>query len=79
MVLRLHMVEHLGIDAIAALCSVHRATAARLIVRAKESLAASVRARLLTRWKVADADLPSLKALVDSQLDLSLNRLLAAE
>ncbi|HEY6174539.1 MAG TPA: sigma factor-like helix-turn-helix DNA-binding protein [Kofleriaceae bacterium] len=77
MILRLHLVERMGIDAIAALCSVHRATAARSVARAKQTLTARVRTRLIARWRVADADLPALKTLVDSQLDLSLTRLLA--
>jgi len=77
MVLRLHIVERLGIDAIAAICAVHRATAARQIAVAKELLAIRVRLRLVARWQVADPDLPALRTLVDSQLDLSLRRLLA--
>lgn len=77
MVLRLHLVERLGIDAIASVCAVHRATAARLVARAKEDLAARVRARLVARWDVAEASLPPLKTLLDSQLELSLERLLA--
>jgi RNA polymerase sigma-70 factor len=79
MFLRLHLVERIGIDAIAALCAVHRATAARSIRRAMETLAARVRARLMARWRLADADLAALKALVDSQVDLSLNRLFAVD
>jgi len=79
MLLRLHLVERMGIDAVAAVCSVHRATAARSIVRAKETLAARVRERLMMRWRIADGDLPALKVLVDSQVDLSLTRLLAGD
>jgi RNA polymerase sigma-70 factor, ECF subfamily len=79
MMLRLHLVQRMGIDAVAALCSVHRATAARSIARAKEMLAGRVRARLMERWKIADADLPALKVLVDSQVDLSLQRLLSRD
>jgi RNA polymerase sigma-70 factor, ECF subfamily len=78
MVLRLHLVERLGIDAIAALCAVHRATAARSITRAKEALVARVRAQLIARWRIADTDLPALKQLVDSQTDLSFPRLFSA-
>ena len=77
MLLRLHLVERLGIDAIAGLCRLHRATAARSLARAQEALAAHVRARLIARWRITDADLPTLKALMDSQIDLSLPRLLA--
>ena len=78
MMLRLHLVERLGIDAIATICAVHRATAARQVAAAKELLATRVRLRLVARWQVADPDLPALRTLVDSQLDLSLRRLLAA-
>lgn len=78
MILRLHLVERLGIDAIASLCAVHRATAARMVVRAKESLADRVRLRLAERWSIGDTSMLALKTLVDSQLELSLERLLAA-
>jgi RNA polymerase sigma-70 factor (ECF subfamily) len=77
MMLRLHLVERLGIDAIAGICSVHRATAARQVALAKETLAIRVRLRLVARWKVPAPDLPALRSLVDSQIDLSLRRLLA--
>jgi RNA polymerase sigma-70 factor (ECF subfamily) len=77
MILRLHLVERLGIDSIAAICSVHRATAARQIALAKEMLVVRVRLRLVARWQVSDPDLPALRTLVESQLDLSLRRLLA--
>jgi hypothetical protein len=79
MLLRLHLVERMGIDAVAALCAVHRATAARSIVRAKETLTARVRARLMARWRIGDGDMAALKELVDSQLDLSLTRLLTTD
>jgi RNA polymerase sigma-70 factor (ECF subfamily) len=77
MMLRLHLVERLGVDAIAAICSVHRATAARQVALAKETLATRVRLRLVARWQVADPELAALRSLIDSQLDLSLRRLLA--
>jgi RNA polymerase sigma-70 factor (ECF subfamily) len=79
MILRLHLVERLGIDAIARVSSVHRTTAARWIARAKETLALRVRDRLLARWRVSEASFPALRTLIDSQIDLSLERLLARE
>jgi RNA polymerase sigma-70 factor (ECF subfamily) len=79
MVLRLHLVEQLGIDSIARVCSVHRATVARWIARSKETLAARVRDRLIARWQIDEGSLPAFKSLLDSQLDLSLERLLAAQ
>jgi RNA polymerase sigma-70 factor (ECF subfamily) len=76
MILRLHLLEQRGIDAIASLCSVHRATAARMVARTKERLSSELRARLARRWGLNDAF--DLKAVIDSQLDLSLPRLLGA-
>src|SRR5205814_9003100 len=77
MILRLQLVERLGVDAIARISSVHRATAARWIARAKDRLALGARDRLLARWRVSEASFPALRALIDSQVDLSLERLLA--
>ena len=79
MVLRLHLVEGLGIDAIADVASVHRATAARWIARAKQTLAIRVRDRLLARWRVSNTSFPALRTVLDSQIDLSLERLLAVD
>lgn len=76
MILRLHLIERLGIDAIATLCSVHRSTAARMVARTKRHLSSQLRARLARRWGVVPKDLPELTAMIDSQLDLSLTRLL---
>jgi RNA polymerase sigma-70 factor, ECF subfamily len=79
MILRLHLVERLGIDAIARISSVHRTTAARWIARAKETLGLRVRDRLLARWRITESSFPALRTLIDSQIDLSLERLLASE
>lgn len=78
-VLRLHLLERVSIDVIAGIYSVHRATAARWIAGAKEGLATLVRDRLVARWRVTDSSLPVLRSLIDSRLDLSLERLLAAD
>ena len=78
-ILRLHLIERVSIDVIARMYSVHRATAARWIERAKEGLATLVRDRLVARWRVTDSSLPVLRSLIDSRLDLSLERLLAAD
>jgi RNA polymerase sigma-70 factor (ECF subfamily) len=78
MVLRLHLVQRLSVDGVAAICSVHRATAARHIVQARETLVTRVRLALVARWHVSERELPQLASLVASQLDLSLPRLLDA-
>lgn len=79
MILRLHLVEGLSIDSIARICFVHRATVARWIVRLKKTLVSRVRDRLIEKWQIDDTALPSFRMLVDSQMDLSLERLLAGD
>jgi RNA polymerase sigma-70 factor (ECF subfamily) len=74
--LRLTVVERMGIDAIAAAYQTHRATVARWVIRAREQLAVRIRARLTERWRISEADLAEIRPLLDSQLDLSLERLL---
>jgi len=74
--LRLTVVERMGIDAIAAAYQTHRATVARWVIRAREQLAARIRARLSERWRISETELVEIRPLLDSQLELSLERLL---
>ncbi len=78
-VLRMHFVDGLTIDEIGQAYAVHRATAARWILRAREVLLQSTRAILLVRLAVTEDELAQLTALVQSQLDVSLSQLLPAE
>ena len=75
-VLRLHYTDELGIDRIGALLGVHRATAARRIQAAAEAVRAETRRLLRERLRLDTAELDSLARLVQSQLHLSLARLL---
>ncbi|HUJ62168.1 MAG TPA: sigma-70 family RNA polymerase sigma factor [Kofleriaceae bacterium] len=72
--LRLHLVDGLTIDDVARMYDVHRATAARQIERAREAIAAATRERLAA--SLPDAELGEIGALIASQLDLSLSRVL---
>jgi len=76
--LRLTLVERLGIDAIATTYQTHRSTVARWITRARAELAEGVRARLVERWRISHDELGHIGPMIDSQLDLSLERLLSA-
>ncbi len=76
-VLELAIVKGVGIDKIGAIYGVHRATAARWIASARDRLARAVHRALATRLQVAPGELPDLLPLVESQLELSLERLLA--
>lgn len=75
-VLRLHYHDELSIDRIGALLGVHRATAARWIRAASDAVRDETRRLLHARLGLSTAELDSLAGLVQSQLHLSLGRLL---
>ncbi|WP_437572109.1 sigma factor-like helix-turn-helix DNA-binding protein [Sorangium sp. So ce542] len=75
-VLRLYFLEGLGIDRIAAVYGVHRATAARWVTRDREAVLRGTRQLLLARLRIDAEELDSLIALVRSQVELSLGGLL---
>lgn len=75
-VLRMHFVDELSIDEIGAAYAVHRATAARWIQRARDTLFATTRNTLAAQLALSATELDRLAALVQSQLDVSLSQLL---
>ncbi len=75
-VLRLSVLEGLSIDQLGTLYGVHRATAARWLSKARESLAARTRDVAAERLRLAQPELDSLIRAIRSQLDVSLHRLL---
>lgn len=75
-VLRFHYTDGLSIDRIGPLLSVHRATAARWIRAATDTVRAETRRLLHERLGLSPSELDSLADLVQSQLHLSSNLLL---
>ena len=75
-VLRLSIVDGLNIDAIGRTFGVHRATVARWIAAAREQIIGATRDALRANLKLKPAELDSLLGLADSQLDVSLSRIL---
>jgi RNA polymerase sigma-70 factor, ECF subfamily len=73
--IRQSFLEGLSIDALARQYEVHRATAARWVVSAREALADAVRAEIAARMRASPREVESLVKLVSSRLDLSLRRL----
>jgi RNA polymerase sigma-70 factor (ECF subfamily) len=71
-----HFVAGLSIDQLGAALGIHRATAARRVVRAREALVGETRALLATRLQLASAELDEVIGLVMSRLDVSIPRLL---
>ena len=76
--LRHYFLDGLSIDELGALYRVHRATSARWIVDLRAALLDGVRASLAVRLQLGEVELRQLLALVQSQLSLSLARLLQA-
>jgi RNA polymerase sigma-70 factor (ECF subfamily) len=77
--LRYAYVDGLGIDRIAPLFAVHRATAARWLAEARLELLRHTRKILAARLALPVEELQSLLRSVESQLHVSLARLFATE
>jgi RNA polymerase sigma-70 factor (ECF subfamily) len=75
-VLRLSLLEGLGIDAIARIYDVHRATVARWVGRAREAVVEGARRRLGERARLDASELASITRACRTTLDLSLIRAL---
>jgi RNA polymerase sigma-70 factor (ECF subfamily) len=74
--LRYSLVDGWTVDRIGALYGVHRATAARRVAAAREELASSIRVELAARLAISVAEVDSIVRLVQSRIDVSLERLL---
>ena len=74
--LRYAFVDGLGVDELAAIYKVHRATAARRLEAARESLGTHLREVLTERLRVSETELGSIVRLVLSSVDLTLARYL---
>ena len=75
--LRLNLVDGLNIDGIGQMYGVHRATVARWIADARESLFARTRDALHRQLGLSETEFASLVRLVRSQLDVSICRILS--
>lgn len=75
--LRQSLVYKSTVDQIAVIYQVHRATAARWIAKAREQLAAKTRLHLRDRLSISESQFHSIVRLIESQMDLSVDRLLA--
>ena len=74
--LRLHLVDCLSIDELAALKRIHRSTAARRIARIRTKLGERTRDILGARLALNTGEFTSIVRLVQSELDVSMRRLL---
>ncbi len=74
--LRLHLGEHVSIDRIGAMYNVDRSTAARWLTAARASLIAAARGEAQGRLRLGESECDSIAALVQSELHVSIARLL---
>jgi len=75
--LRRHYLDGMTVDELGPLYGVHRATAARWIAEARTAALRATRRELHQRLQIGDREMASLFRLVESRLDLSLQRVLA--
>jgi RNA polymerase sigma-70 factor (ECF subfamily) len=74
--LRLSILDDLGIDEIGAIYAVHRATAARWLIKARAALVEATQRRLAGRLKLGEDEVTSVIRMIQSKLDVSMERLL---
>ena len=74
--LRLSVIDGLSIDELGTMYRVHRATVARWIAAARENLTKLARDRFLALTGLSASDLASVGELVESQIHVSMERLL---
>jgi RNA polymerase sigma-70 factor (ECF subfamily) len=73
-----HYVAGLSIDELGVALGIHRATAARRVARARQTLVDETRALLVTRLRLAPEELDEVIGMVLSRLDVSIPMLLQA-
>jgi RNA polymerase sigma-70 factor, ECF subfamily len=74
--LRQHIIDELTIDDLARLYRVHRATCARWLADARAALGIHTRKRLIAALGVARQDVDSMLRFLDSDIELSISRIL---
>jgi RNA polymerase sigma-70 factor, ECF subfamily len=77
--LRYQLIDGWSIDQVGKLYGVHRATAARWLTDAREVLGAAIRTELAARLQISPEEVDSIVRLVQSRVDMSLDRLLVPE
>jgi RNA polymerase sigma-70 factor, ECF subfamily len=76
--LRLAVLDGLGIDQLAAIFHVHRATAARQLKAARATLVAATRDRMRVALSISESELESIMRMIHSMADITLGHVLRA-
>jgi len=75
--LRLAVIDGLGIDQLAAIFHIHRATAARRLKQARETLVHATRDRMRVALSISESELESIMRMINSLADITLQGALA--
>jgi RNA polymerase sigma-70 factor (ECF subfamily) len=78
-VLRLHIVNNLGVEKIGKMLGVAQSTASRWLAKAREDVLTDLKFILKQRLGIASAEIESLADLLASRLDLSISQVLKAD
>lgn len=76
--LRYHYLDGLGFEEIAAMRRVHRTTITRMFQRIRDQLFRGTREAMMREVSASETELDSIMRLIESQLDVSLHRLLSS-
>lgn len=75
--MRLHLLGGVTLDALATMYAVHRATVTRWLAKARQTLFSGTKRRMRRRLDVGDDEFESVMRLIESRLDVSVQRLFA--
>jgi RNA polymerase sigma-70 factor (ECF subfamily) len=78
MLLRLHLVDGLTIDDLAAVQGAHRATMARRLARVRNAIFENARSSAMRELSISEAEFASLMGVMLSRIDVTIRRLLEA-
>jgi RNA polymerase sigma-70 factor (ECF subfamily) len=76
-ILRYNLLDNLNIDQIGAIYNVHRATVARWIAKARETLLSETREILMQKLRVNEGEFESIMRLIQSHFDVSIHHFLS--
>jgi RNA polymerase sigma-70 factor (ECF subfamily) len=74
--LRHHVIDGLGVEAIGGLYKVHHSTAARWLVKAREALLEGTRTRLASKLRMSRDEVDSVLRMIRSRIEVSIEKLL---
>lgn len=74
--LRMHLLSGVTLEKLADMYGVHRATVVRWLAKVRKTLFSDTRKRMRARLEVSPAELDSLMRLIESRLDVSVQRML---